>query len=145
MQRDELAVLIGGEAGQGLVTAGQLLTKAFIRAGYDVCVTQSYQSRIRGGHNSYEIRVATRDVAAPADAIDLLVALDAATVAIDRHARRPAGIIVAGEGVPAEDAVFPGPFSSFGPARYATVAAAISTASSRNRQCSGSTCDGRFV
>lgn len=124
MQRDELAVLIGGEAGQGLVTAGQLLTKAFIRAGYDVCVTQSYQSRIRGGHNTYEIRVATRDVAAPADAIDLLVALDAATVAIDRHALRPAGIIVAGEGVPAEDAVFPVPFSSFGPARYATVAAA---------------------
>jgi len=43
-------VLIGGEAGQGLVTVGQLLTQALVRAGWRVCVTQGYQSRVRGGH-----------------------------------------------------------------------------------------------
>jgi 2-oxoglutarate ferredoxin oxidoreductase subunit alpha len=33
MSRETLNVLIGGEAGQGLVTVGQLLTKALVRAG----------------------------------------------------------------------------------------------------------------
>ena len=49
-------ILIGGEAGQGLVTIGQLLGKALVRGGYFIVVTQGYQSRIRGGHNAFAIR-----------------------------------------------------------------------------------------
>jgi 2-oxoglutarate ferredoxin oxidoreductase subunit alpha len=44
-----LNILIGGEAGQGLVTIGQILAKSLVRSGYSIVVTQSYQSRIRGG------------------------------------------------------------------------------------------------
>jgi len=41
-------ILIGGEAGQGLATSGQLLSKSLVRSGYFILVTQSYQSRIIG-------------------------------------------------------------------------------------------------
>jgi 2-oxoglutarate ferredoxin oxidoreductase subunit alpha len=57
MGNDALNILIGGEAGQGLVTVGQLLTKSLVRSGYHVVVTQDYQSRIRGGHNTFAVRV----------------------------------------------------------------------------------------
>ena len=50
-------LLIGGEAGQGLVTIGQLLSKTLIKTGYDILVSQSYHSRIRGGHNTFAIRI----------------------------------------------------------------------------------------
>ena len=55
--RREVNLLIGGEAGQGLVTIGQILTKCLVRTGYHVVVSQDYMSRIRGGHNTYAIRV----------------------------------------------------------------------------------------
>lgn len=57
MKNGTLNILIGGEAGQGLVTVGQLLAKSLVRSGYFILVTQSYQSRIRGGHNIFAICV----------------------------------------------------------------------------------------
>lgn len=56
MEKDSLNLLIGGEAGGGLVTMGQILAKSLVREGYSILVTQDYQSRIRGGHNTFGIR-----------------------------------------------------------------------------------------
>ena len=71
----DIHLLIGGEAGQGLVTIGQLLSKALVRAGYKVFVSQSYHSRIRGGHNTFSIRLGEGPFFAPRESIDILVAL----------------------------------------------------------------------
>lgn len=90
-------ILIGGEAGQGLLTVAQLLTKSLVRAGYHIVVTQSYQSRIRGGHNTFAIRVSTDPIGAPQETIDLLVAFDAATVGLHRDELKPDALIVADE------------------------------------------------
>ena len=90
--------MIGGEAGQGLVTVGELLSRILVRQGYRIVVTQSYQSRIRGGHNTFEVRVSPDGVEAPAEAIDLLVALNDETVTLHmRRALAPAGLVVADE------------------------------------------------
>lgn len=90
-------ILIGGEAGQGLVTVGQLLTRALVRCGFNVIVTQSYQSRIRGGHNSFSIRYSAGKIDAPQEAVDLLVALDQATVPLHRDALRDDGLLLLDE------------------------------------------------
>ena len=87
-------ILIGGEAGQGLVTIGQLLGKALVRSGYFIGVTQSYQSRIRGGHNTFAIRVGVDEVDGPVEAVDLLVALDMNTATLYRKDLLPDGLIV---------------------------------------------------
>jgi len=73
-------IMIGGAAGQGLATVGQLLTKALIRSGYNVVVRQDYMSRVRGGHNTYIIRASVDDIRAPREAMDVLVALNQETV-----------------------------------------------------------------
>ena len=80
-----LNILIGGEAGQGLVTVGQVLSRSLVRSGYSIVVTQSYQSRIRGGHNTFTIRVGVDEVSAPRESLDLLVALDRETVHLHRE------------------------------------------------------------
>ncbi len=77
-------IVIGGEAGQGLVTVGEFLSRALVRAGYAIVVTQDYQSRIRGGHNTFAIRADSAPVVAPTEGIDLLVALSAETLDIHR-------------------------------------------------------------
>ena len=124
MASDTLNIVIGGEAGQGLVTVGQLLAKSLVRSGYSILVTQDYQSRIRGGHNSFAIRTAIQNVLAPGEAIDLLVALDADSVEIHGDQMPPDGVAVA-------DAAFgvhvqrclQVPFKQLSPARYSNVAA----------------------
>src|SRR3989338_528213 len=72
----DITVKIAGEAGQGLQTIGQLLAKAFSRGGGHVFAHQVLQSRIRGGHNWFQIRASDNKVLAPAEVTDILIALD---------------------------------------------------------------------
>lgn len=95
MARSSVNVVIGGEAGQGLATIGEFLSRALTRAGYAVCVTQDYMSRIRGGHNTFAVRIDPVAVAAPDEAIDLLVALSADTLDIHRRALSPNALVLA--------------------------------------------------
>jgi 2-oxoglutarate ferredoxin oxidoreductase subunit alpha len=90
-----LNIVIGGEAGQGVVTIGQLLAKGLVRQGYFIVVTQGYQSRIRGGHNTFAIRTGVEEVLAPKEAIDLLICLDAQTASLHRPELSPQGLIMA--------------------------------------------------
>jgi 2-oxoglutarate ferredoxin oxidoreductase subunit alpha len=96
-------ILIGGEAGQGLVTVGQILTKGLVRSGYAICVTQDYQSRIRGGHNTFAIRMAPDEVQAPQEAIDLLVALNGETVELHWDQLSDQGLIIVDEALEVTD------------------------------------------
>lgn len=88
-------IVIGGEAGQGLVTLGGLLTRVLVRSGLSIVVTQSYQSRIRGGHNSYAIRVSTEEIKAPREPVDLLVALNSESVDLHINELTPEGMVIA--------------------------------------------------
>jgi len=72
----DYSIKVGGEAGQGIQTIGDTLAKVFSRAGYHVFSYQDYESRIRGGHNFYQIRFSEKPVMAPKEKIDILVALD---------------------------------------------------------------------
>jgi 2-oxoglutarate ferredoxin oxidoreductase subunit alpha len=71
----DLAIVLCGEAGQGIQTVEHVLTRVLKRSGYHVFATKEYMSRVRGGFNSTEIRVATDRVAAHVDRIDLLIPL----------------------------------------------------------------------
>jgi 2-oxoglutarate ferredoxin oxidoreductase subunit alpha len=96
--KNSLNILIGGEAGQGLVTIGELLAKSLVRSGYSIVVTQSYQSRIRGGHNTYMIRVSPEEISAPRESIDILVALDQNTLTLHQNEVSPSGFILIDQG-----------------------------------------------
>ncbi|PIR17337.1 MAG: pyruvate ferredoxin oxidoreductase [Deltaproteobacteria bacterium CG11_big_fil_rev_8_21_14_0_20_49_13] len=118
-------ILIGGEAGQGLVTIGELLSKVLVRAGYNIVVTQSYQSRVRGGHNTFAIRVSDKEISAPKESVDILVALNEETVNIHKASVAKEGIVISsdkfksGEGVLRPIKV---PYEKFGSAKLENVA-----------------------
>lgn len=79
------AIKIGGEAGQGLVTVGEMLSGVFAKSGYHVFSHQDYESRIRGGHNFYFIRVSDAPVSSVLETTDIVVALDKASMEL--HAK----------------------------------------------------------
>ena len=96
--KNSLNILIGGEAGQGLVTIGELLAKSLVRSGYSIVVTQSYQSRIRGGHNTFMIRVSPEEISATRESIDILVALDQNTLTLHQNEVSPSGFVLIDQG-----------------------------------------------
>lgn len=73
-------IRIGGEAGQGLVSIGSILLRAIAREGWYLFAHQDYESRIRGGNNYFQIRLANEPIATWVDKLDLTVSLDRATI-----------------------------------------------------------------
>ncbi len=80
MSKNDLSVLIGGDAGQGIQSTGKGFIQSLARAGLFPFGRQDYRSRIRGGHNFFEIRISDQQVYTHTDGVDLLVALTEETV-----------------------------------------------------------------
>ncbi len=72
----DISLVLCGEAGQGIQTVEQLLTRILKLSGYYVFATKEYMSRVRGGSNSTQIRVSSKPVQAPIARIDVLIPLD---------------------------------------------------------------------
>ena len=90
----DYSIKIGGEAGQGIQTIGDTLGHVFARSGYHVFTNQDYESRIRGGHNFYQIRFSDRPVSAPREAIDIIVALDKESIRLHERELTSRGRII---------------------------------------------------
>ncbi|MBN1437728.1 MAG: 2-oxoacid:acceptor oxidoreductase subunit alpha [Sedimentisphaerales bacterium] len=71
----DLTIRIAGEAGQGVLTTGQLLVGSLAELGLEVLATRSYMSRVRGGLNWYDIRIGDEPLYGPGDKVGVLVAL----------------------------------------------------------------------
>jgi 2-oxoglutarate ferredoxin oxidoreductase subunit alpha len=102
----EINIVVGGEAGQGVQSAGFILAKSFARAGYHVFADQDYESRVRGGHNFYRVRISVNPVSAISLKLDVLVALNQETVGLHQAELKPGGLLVlesGNEGTPAQD------------------------------------------
>lgn len=93
----DITVTIGGEAGQGIQTVGDLLSQACQAAGLYVMGINDFESRIRGGHSFFQIRISDQEIFAPRYAIHLLIALDSQTVMLHKDKLAPGGIILSGE------------------------------------------------
>lgn len=79
--REDLSIVIAGEAGQGIQAIESMLTAFAKRARLHVFATKEYMSRVRGGCNSTEIRLSRRPVSARIGRVDILVALNSSAVA----------------------------------------------------------------
>lgn len=75
-KKDDVSVVICGEAGHGIQTVEQILTRVLKLSGYNIFGTKEYMSRVRGGSNSTQIRVSSRRVSSPVDRIDILIPFD---------------------------------------------------------------------
>ena len=76
----DYSIKVGAEAGGGIQTISDSLGRVFSRMGYHVFVNQDYESRIRGGHNFFQLRFSDKPVIAPRERINILIALDKASV-----------------------------------------------------------------
>jgi 2-oxoglutarate ferredoxin oxidoreductase subunit alpha len=92
----DITVKIGGEAGQGIQTVGNLLALVCQKAGLYTMTTNEFESRIRGGNSFFQIRISDHPVAAPVHNVHLLMALNQETYDLYGKEVVPDGLVVMG-------------------------------------------------
>lgn len=75
----DMTIKIGGAAGQGIQTIGSLLARACRDAGFYIMAINDFESRVRGGHSFFQMRISDTPVHAPHHRVDLLIALNRET------------------------------------------------------------------
>ncbi|HEY1298514.1 MAG TPA: 2-oxoacid:acceptor oxidoreductase subunit alpha [Chloroflexota bacterium] len=78
-----MAIGIGGAAGQGIATPGDILARIFVRRGLNLKTYSAYQSIVRGGHILLTLRTGDQPILSTGDRLDMLVTLNQDTM--DRH------------------------------------------------------------
>ena len=74
--KKDIAVRFVGSAGDGLVSLGLLFSKILKMHNFNVVGFRSYQSVIRGGYNSYQIRFCQDEVLSVGEDADIIVLLN---------------------------------------------------------------------
>jgi 2-oxoglutarate ferredoxin oxidoreductase subunit alpha len=86
--------MVGGEAGQGVQSIGFILAKCFARGGFHIFADQDYESRVRGGHNFFRVRVKDSKVRAITEPVDILLALNKESAELHRKELAPKGVVI---------------------------------------------------
>jgi len=74
--RQDLVIRIAGEAGEGVLITGQMVTQATARAGYHVLTDSVPPAEIKGGYSFYQIRLGEQRLRARGDLVDVLLAFN---------------------------------------------------------------------
>jgi 2-oxoglutarate ferredoxin oxidoreductase subunit alpha len=94
MKVNDLSIIVGGQAGDGITQAGINIGLACMRGGLHVFGTNDYQSLIRGGHNFYILRVNKEKIFSQTDYADMLLALNQETITLHKDELNPGAAII---------------------------------------------------
>jgi len=102
VRRFDVSLSIGGDAGQGVESAGAIACRALMRAGYFAFGMADYRSRIRGGTNFYQVRASDAPVLCHGDPVHVIATLtrDAALTQLGNLAQ--GGALICDESVDLE-------------------------------------------
>jgi len=107
----DITIRIGGEAGQGIQTVGKLLALVCQETGLYIMAINDFESRIRGGHSFFQIRICNKPVHAPHHKVHLLVALNQETYDLHRKEIESEGLaVIDKKEEPVEENILPVPF-----------------------------------
>ncbi len=72
----DVVVRIGGEGGEGVMSAGEILTYSSARSGYRVFTFRTFPAEIKGGLAMYQFRVSPYDIYSMGDKLHILMAFN---------------------------------------------------------------------
>ncbi|MBI2094714.1 MAG: 2-oxoacid:acceptor oxidoreductase subunit alpha [Candidatus Omnitrophica bacterium] len=108
MITNDMTIKIGGEAGMGVESGGAGLTRALARGGLHVFGFSDFMSRIRGGHNFFQLRAGVSEVFTFAEEVHLLIAFTKDCIERHRHEVAAAGAILYDEALGVDPESMPG-------------------------------------
>ena len=92
--RNDFSVRIGGAAGDGISSTGEIFARTLSRSGLYCYGLNSYQSAIRGGHVWFQVRGSPEKVTNQGDSLDVLIALNSETAEVHSPFVSEGGVII---------------------------------------------------
>ena len=96
-------ILIGGAAGQGMETIAAVLVKLLKRKGFQAFTLQDYMSRVRVGHNFFQIRFGNEEIDSHSDKLSGIIALNSDTISLHIDNLAEDGFIIVDEEIEYND------------------------------------------
>lgn len=87
-------IVFGGEAGEGIKSAGNIISRTLVSLGLNVFLYDEYPSLIRGGHNAVFVTYSEHPVYTINKEIDLLVCLDRQTFDLHKQDLGPESLVI---------------------------------------------------
>jgi 2-oxoglutarate ferredoxin oxidoreductase subunit alpha len=94
MNSTALIIRLGGESGEGIISAGEILTLGIARLGYWVYTFRTYPAEIKGGPSMFQVRVSDHRLFSMGDALDVLVAFNEEAYNLHHGDLRRDGVLV---------------------------------------------------
>ena len=85
---------MGGQQGEGIESCGEIMATILAKEGYSLYSQRLFASRIKGGHTTFALRIALKQIMSIGESIDFLVALDQETVDMHGGEVRDGGYII---------------------------------------------------
>ncbi|MGB9873704.1 MAG: 2-oxoacid:acceptor oxidoreductase family protein, partial [Hydrogenobacter sp.] len=90
----DLTIKIGGEGGEGVISAGDFLTESAARAGYYVVNFKSFPAEIKGGYAQSTIRVSDKKLYTTGDGFDILCCFNGEAYEFNKRHLKPGTVLV---------------------------------------------------
>ena len=90
----DLVIKIGGEGGEGVISAGDFLTEAAARAGFEVVNFKSFPAEIKGGYAQSIIRVSEEKKHSTGDGFDILCCFNKEAYDFNKKHLKPGTVLV---------------------------------------------------
>lgn len=90
----DLTIKIGGEGGEGVISAGDFLTEAAARAGYEVVNFKSFPAEIKGGYAHITIRVSDNTLYSVGDGFDIICCFNGESYEYNKKHLLPGRVLV---------------------------------------------------
>ena len=93
-RRHGMTIRVAGESGEGVITAGEMLSWALARAGWWVSTFRTYPAEIRGGPCMFQVRLDRQPLDTGYGPVDVLIAFNDEAVTLHQDAVRPGGVLL---------------------------------------------------
>ncbi|MDD5719650.1 MAG: 2-oxoacid:acceptor oxidoreductase subunit alpha [Candidatus Krumholzibacteria bacterium] len=76
MATQDLVVRIGGEGGEGIISCGEILSKAVVRGGLNIHAFRTFPAEMRGGLAMFQLRASDGEARSLKQSVDILCAVN---------------------------------------------------------------------
>ncbi len=93
-ERTDRVIRIGGDAGEGILSCGQMLSQALARAGYEIFTLQVIPAEIKGGLCNFLVRADTQPLHSHGEGLDVLVCFNEEAYSVLYEDLKSGGLLI---------------------------------------------------
>lgn len=90
----DIAIRIGGEGGEGVISSGDFLMQAAARAGFEVMTFKSFPAEIKGGYALSQVRFSDEKILSQGDGFDIVVCFNDEAYQVNKADLAPGKVLV---------------------------------------------------